>query len=387
MAILKPDKTSKLGGVTVNEYLLTKHNPNRIDMPSGNMSNIIGVTIHNTDWIDVALGTTPAEQYTRATVNGNMGDVRVHYYVDDVCAWQNLPLTLPGWHAADGDGDGNMKTIAIECIMSSKYDSDDKKSEDNCAKLAAALLNKYKLDINHLYTHNHWYSKKYCPAYILPHWKSFVEKVKSYMKKSSTTSTSSSTSATPTLYRVRKSWSDINSQIGAFSSLDRAKKVCKTGYSVFDANGKVVYPTSSTKPSTSTNTKPDITYCVYTTKWLPSVKNTTDYAGIQKTIISGFAAKASKGTLKYRVHTKNGKWLSWVSKYDINNWDTGCAGIKGVIIDAIQMKLEGVSGYEVRYRVSTTSNSSYLPWVTGTSDYAGIFGSAIDCVQAEIVKV
>ena len=51
------------------------------------------------------------------------------------------------------------------------------------------------------------------------------------------------------------------------------------------------------------------------------------------------------------------------------------------------MKLEGVSGYEVRYRVSTTSNSSYLPWVTGSSDYAGIFGSAIDCVQAEIVKV
>ena len=76
-----------------------------------------------------------------------------------------------------------------------------------------------------------------------------------------------------------------------------------------------------------------------------------------------------------------------MSKYNTNNWDTGCAGIKVVIIDAIQMKLEGVSGYEVRYRVSTTSNSSYLPWVTGSSDYAGIFGSAIDCVQAEIVKV
>ena len=34
MAILKPDKTTTLGGVTVNEYLLTKHNPNKIDMPS-----------------------------------------------------------------------------------------------------------------------------------------------------------------------------------------------------------------------------------------------------------------------------------------------------------------------------------------------------------------
>lgn len=50
------------------------------------------------------------------------------------------------------------------------------------------------------------------------------------------------------------------------------------------------------------------------------------------------------------------------------------------------MTLSGVTGYEVKYRVSTTANSSYLPWVVGTEDYAGILGSAIDCVQAVIVK-
>ena len=50
------------------------------------------------------------------------------------------------------------------------------------------------------------------------------------------------------------------------------------------------------------------------------------------------------------------------------------------------MKLDGVSGYEVKYRVSTTSSSAYLPWVTGKEDYAGIFGSAIDCIQAVIVN-
>lgn len=89
MAILKPDTTTTMNGVTVNEYLLTKHNPNHIAMPSASMEGkIIGVTVHNTDWISVASGTTPAEQYTRATVNGNMKDVRVHYYVDNTCAWQ-----------------------------------------------------------------------------------------------------------------------------------------------------------------------------------------------------------------------------------------------------------------------------------------------------------
>ena len=35
--ILKADKTTNMGGVAVNEYLLTKHNPNHIDMPTASM--------------------------------------------------------------------------------------------------------------------------------------------------------------------------------------------------------------------------------------------------------------------------------------------------------------------------------------------------------------
>ena len=240
MAILKPDKTTNLGGVTVNEYLLTNHNPNHIDMPSISMEGkIIGVTVHNTDWITTAAGTTPAEQYTRATVNGNMNDVRVHYYVDNICAWHNLPLTLSGWHAADGSGNGNRRTIAIECIMSSAYNDKDKKSEDNCARLAAALLNKYKLSIDCLYTHNHWYSRKYCPAYILPQWVAFKAKVQAYM------SAGTSAPVTTQLYRVRETWADAKSQIGAYSSLENAKKACLAGYSVFDNSGKAVFTKSA----------------------------------------------------------------------------------------------------------------------------------------------
>ena len=257
MAILRPDTSTTLNGVKINEYLLTKHNPNRIDMPSVSMEGkVIGVTVHNTDWISVASGTTPAEQYTRATVNGNMKDVRVHYYVDNTCAWQNLPHSLSGWHAADGSGNGNRRTIAIECIMSSAYNSTDKKSEDNAAKLAAALLKQYGLDINHLYTHTHWlnvrdgrngtidqlntmYNRyKMCPAYILPHWTEFKEKVQSYLNAGTSTISAPSTKQ---LYRVRKSWADAKSQLGAYSSLENAKKACKVGYSVFDANGNVVY--------------------------------------------------------------------------------------------------------------------------------------------------
>lgn len=62
-----------------------------------------------------------------------------------------------------------------------------------------------------------------------------------------------STSNSGGLYRVRKSWSDAGSQIGAFSSLDNAKAACKDGYSVFDSAGNVVYTKSSSNGTSSNN--------------------------------------------------------------------------------------------------------------------------------------
>ena len=53
------------------------------------------------------------------------------------------------------------------------------------------------------------------------------------------------------LYRVRKSWEDAKSQIGAYGILDNAKKACDTAgptYSVYDSTGKKVYPESKIEP-------------------------------------------------------------------------------------------------------------------------------------------
>lgn len=47
---------------------------------------------------------------------------------------------------------------------------------------------------------------------------------------------------TKELYRVRKSWSDSGSQVGAYSNLENAKNACKSGYYVFDSKGNIVYP-------------------------------------------------------------------------------------------------------------------------------------------------
>ena len=43
------------------------------------------------------------------------------------------------------------------------------------------------------------------------------------------------------IYRVRLTWEDEKSQLGAYMILDNAKSNCPAGYKVFDKDGKVVY--------------------------------------------------------------------------------------------------------------------------------------------------
>lgn len=195
MAVLTPDAVRVEQGLTINEKIIPDSavwNKNYGDFKkgqqykanlflSGGTGKVKGVTIHNTDRVSISSKTTQAEQYTRATYpNCNMGTVRVHYYVDDVCAWQNLKENEVGWHSGDGnDGRGNGETIGIEIIMDGSGDEKDIAAENNGAILAAILLHRYKLPLDALYTHNDFSSSgKYCPAYILPHWNDFKEKVK-----------------------------------------------------------------------------------------------------------------------------------------------------------------------------------------------------------------
>ena len=51
----------------------------------------------------------------------------------------------------------------------------------------------------------------------------------------------SGSTQTSKLYRVRKSWADSKSQIGAYKVLENAKKACKVGYTVYDEAGKAIY--------------------------------------------------------------------------------------------------------------------------------------------------
>ena len=151
--------------------------------------------------------------------------------------------------------------------------------------------------------------------------------------------------------------------------------------------------TSKTGSGTSTSSTlasgiPDIYYQVFAKgKWLPYVKNLSDYAGLSGNPIFGMRCKVSNGHIRYRVHLIGGGWLPWVT--DIEDF-AGSAGLKSQI-DSVQMELVGLSGYTVRYRVKCVGKTAYLPYVTGWNDtnssgYAGIYGVPIDRLQVILVK-
>ena len=137
--------------------------------------------------------------------------------------------------------------------------------------------------------------------------------------------------------------------------------------------------------------KVNVYYRVKTQKhgWLPEVKNLEDYAGWENSPIVGLAVKVDKGSIKYRVHTKGGKWLGWITKYDVKDYNFGYAG-NGKSIDAIQVyyytpdDIAKKSGYKkAKYRVNN------LPWMYDTESdasgdtFAGIIG--VDAVKVEII--
>lgn len=86
----------------------------------------------------------------------------------------------------------------------------------------------------------HWFPK---------HGKSmdtFRADVKALLDSSKDTAPAEKPVAAPAqLYRVRKSWADAKSQIGAYRDLENAKHACKHGYSVFDEHGEAVYSKAS----------------------------------------------------------------------------------------------------------------------------------------------
>ena len=199
------------------------------------------VVIHETDnWSKGA----NSRAHATAMKNGNLAGT-VHYYVDSQECYQTLEHQDGAWAVGDGHGKygiSNLNSINIEICVNPE--SNYYLAVDRAAELAAMLLNQYGWDTSHLKRH-YDASRKHCPRRILDEglWDSFVKCTASYMKKQGGTAP-----AAAPLYRVRKTWKNAKSQLGAYAVLDNAKKNCPAGYSVYDETGKAIYTNKNTEP-------------------------------------------------------------------------------------------------------------------------------------------
>jgi hypothetical protein len=146
--------------------------------------------------------------------------------------------------------------------------------------------------------------------------------------------------------------------------------------------------TTTTESTSSKSQSVDVTYKVKAGgKWLPAVKNLSDYAGKEKDPITDVAIKVSKGNIRYRVHVRGGKWLSYVTGYNTNDHANGYAG-NGKAIDAIQIIYDGTK--KAYYRVSPINSATYYSYQPdndtsgGKDGYAGKLGTKIDKLQIYI---
>ena len=209
-------------------------------------------------------------------------DVAVHAVLRaDGTVYQCLPWNFRGWHAG---GEANNTHVGVEmtepdCI---KYTSGSKFTCSNLAKareqakgtyetaveLFAHLCKMYNLDpmkdgviISHAEGHKRGVASNHGDPQHL--WSGlglgytmdgFRKDVKAAMTPKATVK-----------YRIRKSWADTKSQIGAYANLENAKEACDKageGYFVFDIAGKAVYPeakpvvsTPSVSPTTTSSFK------------------------------------------------------------------------------------------------------------------------------------
>lgn len=116
-------------------------------------------------------------------------------------------------------------------------------------------------------TVHRWFANKSCPGnWLMARMDDLAEKVTASLGGTVVTPTQP-TPASPTekltdgLYRVRRSWEDRKSQIGAYKILANAMKRADAnpGFSVFDPDGNAVYPASTiaedeAKPDEQTHT-------------------------------------------------------------------------------------------------------------------------------------
>ena len=278
----------------------------------------IGITVHNT-------ANDASARNEIAYMTNNDYETSFHYAVDDKEAVQGLPLDRNGWHASDGNGTGNRKTIAIEICYSKSGGARFDKAEENAAELIASLCKEYGWTINNVKRHYDYApNKKYCPHRTMD-----------------------------------KGWTRFLNMVQE-----------KMGEKQSSANVNVYYRVKTQKHG-----------------WLPEVKNLEDYAGWQGSPITDVAIKVDNGSIKYRVSPKGQNFLPYVTGYNTKDSINGYAG-NGKPIDRIEVYYytpNDIRPYKkIYYRANGLPWQSDNDKNSKMDGYAGIIGQNITKLEMYI---
>ena len=259
------------------------------------------------------------------------GAACVHGFIDgnDGTIYQTLPWNHRGWHCGSGrNGSGNNTHIGVEmcepatirytggstftCSNLADARACARRTYNAAVELFAYLCKEYGLNpmkdgviLSHAEGNargiatNHGDPEHLWRGLALPYTMNTFRKAVKLKMKGQTGSVEPSKTETAQkpaakkFYRVRKSWGDAASQLGAFESLELAKKRTdqSKGYKVFDSNGKQVYPKTETTSTTKKKSVTALAKEVIAGKWGAGEdrkKRLTaagyDYAAVQKKV-------------------------------------------------------------------------------------------------------
>ena len=310
-------------------------------------ANPVGIFIHN----DAGSQNANAAFYQKWLQTHNLENGFAHYYVAQDGTLQAEDDVNHAWHC--GDTAGNNNYLSIEVCQSMGDLEVFKKNEEKALQLAAQKCKQYGIEPNQntIRLHQEVY------ATSCPHRSVEIHGGASGCK----------------MYFINR--------IRELMGLAEMPKVIYTGAS------------NTVKPAQTGDTGVVFTYGVKSGgRILPFVTNLSDFAGIQGIPITDAAIKVNKGSVKYRVHIKDGEWLPYVTGCNWNDPNNGYAG-NGQIIDAIEVyystpeDIVNKYGYQkAQYRISPV-NGNYYSWQydnetgNGQDGYAGCFGVAMDRFQ------
>lgn len=139
------------------------------------------ITVHETDNYDIGADALSHAKYLKSD-SAVYKQVSWHYTVDDKRVVQHIPDNEDAWHAGDGAGTGNRKSIGIEICVNK--DGNFTKAVDNATKLVADLCKKHDIPIERVVQHHYWKGKN-CPQMIRsgkPYsWDTFINKVRNHL--------------------------------------------------------------------------------------------------------------------------------------------------------------------------------------------------------------